>query len=160
LDGDLEPGPAGEVTRHVAECRECSRALEQLTEIRAAARGLPELAPAPEVWDRIAARTARGPRVRWVWPVAAAAAVAGLAVFVSSRAIQSGKAKAQLAERARLEAGLTASYSSYLEGVDEAIKECEAALAQNPNHPRVKLAYLEARQNRLEAMDRLASGGD
>ncbi len=144
----------------MAECPECARALEQLTELKAAARALPELAPAPETWDRIVARTRR-PARRWLWPsLAAAAAVAGLATFASSKVIEAGRARAQAAQQARLETGIATTYDRYMDGVNAAIRECEAALEENPNHPRVRLAYLAARHDRLEAMDRLTSGGD
>jgi hypothetical protein len=51
-------------------------------------------------------------------------------------------------------------YQEYLSGIDRAIDECRTALDENPGNVRVRQAYLGARSNRQDAMDRLVSGGD
>jgi hypothetical protein len=51
-------------------------------------------------------------------------------------------------------------YKEYVQGIDAAIRECAAALEENPGNPRVRSAYTGARSSRGRAMDRLISDGD
>jgi anti-sigma factor RsiW len=64
VDGGLARGDAAAVERHVAACDRCRATLEALERLRRAARAAPrEVAPPAELWDAIAARVARTPRV-------------------------------------------------------------------------------------------------
>jgi hypothetical protein len=51
-------------------------------------------------------------------------------------------------------------YSEYVRGIDQAIDECRAALAENPGNARVLAVYSGASIDRRRAMDRLASEGE
>jgi hypothetical protein len=51
-------------------------------------------------------------------------------------------------------------YQEYVRGIDRAIDECRTAMGENPGNVRVRQAYLGARSNRQEAVDRLVSGGE
>ncbi len=48
----------------------------------------------------------------------------------------------------------------YMAGIDQAIRECEAALEENPGNLRVRRAWLGAQADRAHATDRLVSWGD
>lgn len=56
LDGELAPREAREVEAHLAGCSECSRVLEELRAVVAAAGELPELPPERDLWPGIEAR--------------------------------------------------------------------------------------------------------
>jgi hypothetical protein len=51
-------------------------------------------------------------------------------------------------------------YQRYVADIDSAIRECEAAMQENPGNARVRRAYQGAQTSRANAMDRLVSGGD
>jgi len=168
LDRDLESATARELERHLAGCPVCRTALEQLMAIRAAAAGLPALEPSAATWFAIRRRTAPRPRFRlpWVWVGIPAAAAAALLVVVMVQGQRAVKAKRfETAQRGKYGADaaaeLAAEYGSYIHGINEAIDECEAALAENPSNERVKMAYASAHASRARAMDHMASyGGD
>jgi hypothetical protein len=57
-------------------------------------------------------------------------------------------------------ASSAADIEQYMSGLDQAIDECEVALAENPGNTRVRSALLAARASRVQSYDRLVSGGD
>lgn len=85
LDGELAPAARKRVEAHLEACEECTAELASLTELTAAARGLPrEILPPRDLWSAIEARLQeRGPqaprlphgRMPWArpWMMAAAA---------------------------------------------------------------------------------------
>ena len=167
LDDDLEPGQAAEVRGHVDTCDRCRQVLEQLAAIREAAAGLEQLDPAPATWFEIQRRIQkrRRPRLAWFWagvPAAAAAAVL-VVVLVGSQPEKKPRIRAVAIEEPTTDEeaadALAHEYDEYLRGIDEALRECRAAMAENPRNPRVRLAYLNAHETRMTALDRLASGG-
>ncbi len=172
LDGDLTPAEAGRVAEHVAVCPGCRRALAQVREIRDAAGALQQLEPPEWVWAAVQERLARRGRVewpalrvtRWTWlgvPVLAAAAL--LVAFVWGRHLVAGRDTRTQTARAPVEAyedSVELVCRSYVAGIDQAIRECEAALAENPGNARVRQAWFGARTDRANAMDRLVSSGD
>ena len=56
LDGALPPAEHAAVEAHVATCLRCTALVRDLTDIEARAQALPELRPARDLWDGIAAR--------------------------------------------------------------------------------------------------------
>jgi anti-sigma factor RsiW len=174
LDGDLSPAEAGRIAEHVAQCPECRRTLTDMRSIRNAARALERLEPPDRTWQAIQERV-RGRRAdrrvrrlpAWLWvglPALAGAAVL-LVVLWSRGSAPAGKARELAGNRRALSVDKAAAdaaveYGKYVQGIDEAIRECEAAMAENPGNARVRSAYLGARSSRAGAMDRLASGGD
>jgi len=172
LDGDLTPAEAGRIAEHVAVCPACRRVLSQLREVRDAAGALEQLEPPERTWDAIQQRLAGrrraerpGLRVsRWAWlsvPVLAAAAL--LVAFFWGRSIVSGRdAGVPIARTAAevYEDSVELVCRGYVAGIDQAIRECEAALKENPGNERVRRAWLGARTDRANAMDRLVSWGD
>ncbi len=166
LDHDLEPQLAEEVGRHLEECPECRKVLEELTAVRDAARSLEQLEPSESTWYEIQQRTRKRarPRLAWVWTGVAAAAAVVLVVFLVGRRPAGAPEPEEFAElpssREKVEAGLVQEYEDYLCGLEAAIEECEAALSENPHNPRVRMAYLEARSSRVKALDMLVCGGD
>jgi hypothetical protein len=89
-----------------------------------------------------------------------AAAVVAVVLVGHKPAAKSAPAGSAGLSRERATAGLAREYEAYVRGIDEAIDECRAALAENPESPRVKLAYLTAQSSRMSAMGKFASGGD
>jgi len=167
LDDDLEAGRAAEVQGHVDTCDRCRQILEQLAAIREAAAGLEQLEPAPATWFEIQRRIQqrRRPRLAWLWagvPAAAAAAVL-VVVLVGGRPESKPRIRAvAIGEPTTDEEAadaLALEYDEYLRGIDGALRGGRAAMAENPRNPRVRLAYLNAHETRMTALDRLASGG-
>lgn len=169
LEGELDSPDKDRISQHLEVCPDCREVLVQLKAMTEAATGLEQLLPAESTWRAIATRTVeRRPALRrWVWaavPVAAAAAL--MVVVLTPPEPKPGtpavaEAVRPLRPDGEVAAGLVSEYESYVRGIDEAIEECEAALAQNPNNPRVRMAYLNARASRVHALDNLASyGGD
>lgn len=142
--------------------------LDELRALRQAAAALERLEPSPAVWFGIRQRLARPEHRyrRWVWAGATAAAAALLVVVIAGRT--SPKPGSRFASRAAAlprtreaaDAGLAVHYRDYLAGVDAAIVEIEAALAENPNNPRVRLAYAGAQTARARSLDQFCYGGN
>lgn len=90
LDGDLDGDERADLEGHLLGCGNCRRTLDHLRAIVAAAPGYQGEAPAPEVWQAIAAEIEAGrtvafpsprrPAVRWSWPTRLAASL-GLVAF-------------------------------------------------------------------------------
>ena len=102
----------------------------------------------------------------WRWSLAGAAAAAVVvvaAVFVvrrpAARPVSPTPAAAVTGPESAA-AGLMQEYETYVRGMDEAIEECEAALSENPQNPRVRQAYLTVQSSRADAMDAFISGGE
>lgn len=78
-DGSVDP----DVAAHVENCERCSGNLERLRGLREALRRLPQLQPPPGGWEviRTAAQRRQRLRVRRTLAIAAAAAVAGVALW-------------------------------------------------------------------------------
>lgn len=169
LDRDLEATEARIVAEHLERCRGCREALEQLVLIRDTAADFEQLEPSEHTWHAIRRRVHREsrPRSGWIWIGAAAAAVAAvLLVFVFPGRSPGGDRRSpeqwiasapQTRSDARAE--LSSEYRKYLSGIEDAINEIETAMAENPHNPRVRFAYLTARSNRVQALDRFCSGG-
>lgn len=62
LDDELEARVAAEVERHLEECLDCRRTLNELREVRARAQSLSDLTPSRDLWNRIADRIAEMPQ--------------------------------------------------------------------------------------------------
>jgi putative zinc finger protein len=58
LDGTLEEREAVELESHLQSCLDCRRALEELREVVAHARALPDVEPASDLWPSLSARLA------------------------------------------------------------------------------------------------------
>lgn len=56
LDGELAPAERAEVESHLAGCRECAEALEELRSVVSTAAELPDLPPEHDLWPGIEAR--------------------------------------------------------------------------------------------------------
>ena len=54
MDGDLSPGQAREVERHMEECPRCASLYRDLLEVRERARSLPDQYPERDLWPDIA----------------------------------------------------------------------------------------------------------
>jgi hypothetical protein len=89
LDGELAGSDRRALESHLAECAGCRQALDDLRQLRAAARELPPRQPARDLWpgieSRLDARSTRG--VSFSWPAALAAGLfiaimSGLATWV------------------------------------------------------------------------------
>lgn len=167
LDGDLDGETAAEAAAHVAACGSCRAALGELERLRDAAGALEPLSPPARVDYAVRRavlenRPVRPPWPRWAWaPVAAAVLVAAVVLLVGRRAETARPGPvAEQPVPAELAAASAAELEQYLEGIDLAVEECEAALAENPRNPRVRSAWLAAQSSRLESYDRLVSGGD
>jgi anti-sigma factor RsiW len=172
LDGDLTPVEAGRIAEHVAVCPGCRRVLTQVREIRDAAGALDQLVPAERTWQAIQQQLSRSRRARWpttlvtrwVWvgvPTLAAAAL--LVAFLWGRHLVAARNVAAVVARTPSEVcqdSVVLVYRDYVAGMDEAIRECEAAMAENPGNVRVRRAWLGAQTDRASAVDRLVSGGD
>lgn len=183
LDGDLESGAAGTTAEHLAECPVCRHTLAQVRAIRDAAPAMEQFVPPDRVWGAIRERI-RGSRRRslslarlfWVGvPVLAGVLlVATLVGWFGEPARDAVRAVAHLGRApvsgaavamAELDEGRAAEeaaqeYSEYVRGIDQAIDECRAALAENPGNARVLAVYSGASIDRRRAMDRLASEGE
>ncbi len=166
LDGDLEQQLAREVEAHLADCPLCREALDELTAVRDAAGTLEALEPSQRTWYEIRRRTVerRSVRPRWAWIAVPAAAAAALLVVVLARRPPAGgpgrfEAAGLGTHGAEAAAEMVAEYDEYLHGIEEAIDECEAALAENPGNRQVRFAYLDARTSRVQALDHMASYG-
>lgn len=109
LDGDLPVGEAASIAAHVAACVPCAAVLADLKRIVAMAGGLPDQAPAADLWPAIAPRLRRAEviplaprrsarRFAFTLPQLAAAAVAlillsvGATWFVRSGQYEAGDA--------------------------------------------------------------------
>jgi hypothetical protein len=83
---DGRPVDAGAAT-HVADCEQCSRALQDTKRVRAGLRELPELDPPRDLWTSIAARSMTPPvRAHRHWPMfvgTAAGFVLGIALILN-----------------------------------------------------------------------------
>ncbi|MFO7652105.1 MAG: zf-HC2 domain-containing protein [bacterium] len=167
LDGDLAGDEAAAAAAHVAGCGRCRGVLGELERLRDAAGALEPLEPPARVDYAIRRavlenRPVRPFLPRWAWaPLVAAVLVAAVVLVVGRRAgtTQPG-AVADRPVSAEAAAASAADVEQYLEGIDLAIEECEAALAENPRNPRVQSAWLAAQSSRVESYDRLVSGGD
>jgi hypothetical protein len=60
LDGELDDPARAEVAAHLAGCRECAAALEELRAVAVKARALPLSPPRNDLWPDIEARLTRG----------------------------------------------------------------------------------------------------
>jgi hypothetical protein len=60
LDGDLSPDEHAACEAHLANCADCTRALDSLHEVVAGARALPDRAPSQDLWPEIQKRLASG----------------------------------------------------------------------------------------------------
>jgi len=164
LDGDLQPGESGRVAEHLAECPVCRRALAQVRLIRDAGQSMEEFAPPDRTWRAIAERV-RGrrpsvwPRLAWVGVPALAAAV--LAVVLIGRPFAAGRSRtAASVSREELVRDAVNDYEQYVRGIDNAVRECAAAMSENPGNVRVRESYYGASADRSAALDQLVSGGD
>ncbi len=166
IEGDLTAAESGEVAEHIAGCPRCREAVADIRVLRDEARALPLREPSPELWQRISARVSqRRGAVRWYWfgvPALAAAVllafVMGLRLgnFAKTRLIAGKPARSEFVAAAQVQR----DYQDYVRGIEAAIRECEAALQENPGHPRVRAAYVGAQSGRNLTMDRLAADGD
>jgi anti-sigma factor RsiW len=171
LDGDLESEAAGTTAEHLAECEVCRQTLAQVRSIRDAAPGMEQLVPPDRVWGAIrerihGSRTRSRRLVRLFWVGAPALAASLLVVVLVGRArVRSlpdrgvAVAASDLSVNSATEE-TAREYGEYVRGIDRAIDECRAALAENPENARVRAAYAGASINRRRAMDRLAAGGE
>jgi hypothetical protein len=76
LDGELGPDERAACEAHLAGCAECARLLDELRSLVAAARALPDRAPARDPWPALRAELeSQGPRRTGRWPLALAAGV-------------------------------------------------------------------------------------
>jgi anti-sigma factor RsiW len=172
LDGDLAPADAGQIAEHVATCPSCRRNLAQVREIRDAAASLEQMAPPERTWQAIQERLQRRGGLApvrvtpWAWlgvPTLAAAAL--LVAFVWGRQIVAHRTRGPgpVSPQAAAQAcgdSVEVVYQRYVADIDSAIRECEAAMQENPGNDRVRRAYQGAQTSRANAMDRLVSGGD
>ncbi len=167
LEGELSQTESDEIERHLGMCLECRSVLSELRAIREAAAGLEEIQPSPTVWlavrDRIG--TAR-PRTDTVlsraWPAVAAGIILVIAVLLLRSGITNGGRKGVIASTAwsHKAAGVEAvECEEYINALDEAIEECEAALAENPQSFRVQYTYLSLVSSQLSMVNRLSPRG-
>ncbi|MCU0620823.1 MAG: zf-HC2 domain-containing protein [Gemmatimonadales bacterium] len=105
LDGELEASEREALARHLGSCASCPALLQELRDVVAAARALPDLPPARDLWPAVAERTtgptplrARhpSPAIRNRAPLAAAAALL-LAVGAGTTWLALGGRPAQVA---------------------------------------------------------------
>lgn len=164
LDGDPTPAEAGLVAEHVAACPVCRKALSELRRVRDVSARLGQIEPPDHTWHRIQSRlehersrpaAARLPAWPWIG-VPALAAAAALVAFLLGR----WPAPAGQNRDVHTREQVANEYQEYVRGIDKAMSECEAALAENPGNARVQDAYQSARASRTGALDRLVSGGD
>lgn len=163
IDRDLDPERVEEVDRHLHGCAECREVLDQLQAIRHAAGNLEQVEPSSATWYAVKRRVSSRPVRFWRWAGAGIAVAAAVLVSVLLRKPSPTAAKysavtasGALSSEAA-EAGMASEYEEYARGIEEAMEECEAALAENPQSSRVRLAYLTIRSNRSAALDRTAS---
>ncbi len=165
IDGDIEPEQAERVGQHLESCPLCRETVAELTAIRDTARGLEQLEPSAQTWYRIKRRVERRTGLIWRWSLAGAAAVAAVAVAVvvvksHTAARPDAHVAATYLSREAAAAILAAEHEAYIRGIDEAIEECEAAMAENPRNMRVRTVYLAALSSRASAMDLFGAGGN
>ncbi len=171
LDGDLESEAAGTTAEHLAECEVCRQTLAQVRSIRDAAPGIEQLVPPDWVWSAIQERIHRSRRrsrqlTRLFWIGAPALAAALLVVVLVGRGRfrslpgRGGAVAASDLSVNNATEETAREYGEYVRGIDRALDECRAALAENPENARVRAAYAGASTNRRRAMDRLVSGGE
>lgn len=167
LEGELNQAEGDEIERHLGTCLECRSVLSELRAIREAAAGLEEIQPSPAVWlairDRIATRKPRAKTVFGrAWPAVAAGIILVMAVLVLRSGIANRGKKGVIASTAwsHRAAGVEAvECEEYVRALDEAIEECEAALAENPQSFRVQCTYLSLVSSQLSMVSRLSARG-
>ena len=81
LDGELPEDESSAVARHVAECAECRRLLDELRDVMSRARAVVDTAPQDDLWPRVAWQIRARRRFSFTLPQLVAA---GLALMLLS----------------------------------------------------------------------------
>jgi anti-sigma factor RsiW len=186
-DGSLSATEHAGVARHLAECPECRREVDQLRSLLVAARGLPrDIAPPPHLWAGIETRLgpmekARPGRLPGRYRVLLAAAAAAILMVTGGALATWWQGRAQpaafAAERARYEeatAQLATALASSPTGlseparlvlernlriIDDAIREAEAVLDTEPENSALAGMVLARYEQRLELLRRAVAAG-
>ena len=170
VDDLLDEAEARRVRAHLAGCVSCARQERETRDLLAAAASLPlELPPARDLWPELAQKLRPAPPVpRWRFAALAAAALllAGISSGLTAWWLQPApdpwrqdlsQATATLAatldaRRGELDPETVRVIEENLQIIDSAIAEIEAALAQNPDDPRLEAALLAAWNQRLRLL--------
>ena len=138
IDGALAPEAAARAAAHLAACPSCAALADDLTRLRALARGLEPLPPPPRVWTRLQAQldteaAPAGPAwlraARLVAPLAAAASLL-LALGLLGAALRPAATPPEVAEAPRVETppAPEAALTTAIDGLEVLAREGRDAL--------------------------------
>lgn len=187
IDGDVEESRTREIQSHLDECEACSRAADELRDLRGDLSMMAEVEPRRDLWPAV--QRAREPggswwRRFWMVPAAAAAGAAAalLIVFVLGRpagveqpvgplSAMETVARAEVEYRnaiAALETAVKTSQPQWspetrvvveqgLAQMNQTIEQCRTALKQNQSDPEAQEALLTAYQYKVDFLTDLVA---